>query len=65
MYHGHNGLGDKVTAYSFNRASTEERTTGNVIARCFRDDTNARTVFSAFERMRIVNVNMTDCILIP
>jgi hypothetical protein len=39
------------SAYCFKRPSTEDRTTGKVVAMCFLDDTKPRTVFSACARI--------------
>jgi hypothetical protein len=42
-----------IESYRFSNASTEDLTTGNVVARCFLDEQNAKTVFivlKIFER---------------
>jgi len=39
----------QVGTYLFKRPSTEERIAGNVVARLFREETNARTVLTAWK----------------
>lgn len=39
-----------MPTYCLSNPSTEARTTGNVVARCFREEQKANTVFNAYQK---------------
>lgn len=45
----HTRRAGKLVAYSFSRPSTDVRITGKVVAKCFREEQKARTVFKAYK----------------